>query len=112
MSHALYETTEPYYPARDHGATDFNEYLMPGLGNLANIEIRVIQRPAPDGPYGPAGHRFAVTRGGEAFSRRAAEKMCLSISLLSRKLGSTASMKGRLSNTRKSRTGEKHRQRT
>ena len=55
MSHALYETTEPYYPARDHGATDFNEYLMPGLGNLANIEIRVIERPAPDGPYGAKG---------------------------------------------------------
>jgi hypothetical protein len=41
---------------------------------------------------------------------RAAEKMCLSISRLSRKPASTASMRGRLSNTRKSRTKEKHRQ--
>ena len=30
MSHALYETTEPYYPDRAHGRLDFNEYLMPG----------------------------------------------------------------------------------
>ena len=35
--------------------------------------------------------------------------MCSSISRLSRKLASAASMKGRLSNTRKSRTKEKHR---
>ena len=55
MSHALYETTEPYYPARDHGATDFNKYLMPGVGNLSKTEIRVIERPAPDGPYGAKG---------------------------------------------------------
>ena len=30
MSHALFETTEPYYPDRDHGPRDFSEYLMPG----------------------------------------------------------------------------------
>ena len=35
ISHALYETTEPYYPNRDHGGTDFNQYLMPGPGDLA-----------------------------------------------------------------------------
>ncbi|MGA3307009.1 MAG: molybdopterin cofactor-binding domain-containing protein [Xanthobacteraceae bacterium] len=55
MSHALYETTEPYYPARDHGARDFNEYLMLGLGDLPKTEIRIIERPAPDGPYGAKG---------------------------------------------------------
>ena len=30
ISHALYEATEPYYPNRDHGPRDFEEYLMPG----------------------------------------------------------------------------------
>ena len=54
-SHALYETTEPYYPARDHAPGDFNEYLMLGLGDLPKFEIRVIERPAPDGPYGAKG---------------------------------------------------------
>ena len=35
MCHALYETTEPYYPARDHSPKDFAEYLMPGPGGAA-----------------------------------------------------------------------------
>src|SRR6478735_8461712 len=30
VSHALYETTEPYYPDRKCGPTDFQDYLMPG----------------------------------------------------------------------------------
>lgn len=55
ISHALYETTEPYYPARDHGGRDFNEYLMPGPGNLAETETIVLERPAADGPYGAKG---------------------------------------------------------
>jgi CO/xanthine dehydrogenase Mo-binding subunit len=55
VSHALYETTEPYYPARDHAGRDFNEYLMLGVGNLPKTEIRVIERPAPDGPFGAKG---------------------------------------------------------
>lgn len=55
MSHALYETTEPYYPSRDSRGTDFNEYLMPGLGDLPRTEIVVLERPAPDGPYGAKG---------------------------------------------------------
>ena len=55
MSYALYETTEPYYPARDHAGRDFNEYLMPGLGDLPKTDIRIIERPAPDGPYGAKG---------------------------------------------------------
>ena len=38
MSHALYETTEPYYPDRAHGPVDFNEYLMPGPGDLPEFE--------------------------------------------------------------------------
>lgn len=55
VSHALYETTEPYYPRREHGAVDFNEYLMPGPGDLAPTEIVVLERPAADGPYGGKG---------------------------------------------------------
>lgn len=55
ISHALYETTEPYYPAREYGGRDFNEYLMPGPGNLAETETIVLERPAADGPYGAKG---------------------------------------------------------
>jgi CO/xanthine dehydrogenase Mo-binding subunit len=55
MSHAGWETTEPYYPARDHGPVDFNTYLMPGPGDLAPHHISVLERPAVDGPYGGKG---------------------------------------------------------
>jgi CO/xanthine dehydrogenase Mo-binding subunit len=55
MSHALYETTEPYYPDRAHGPLDFSEYLMPGPGDIAVIESAIIERPAPNGPYGAKG---------------------------------------------------------
>ena len=55
MSHAGWETTEPYYPARDHGPVDFNTYLMPGPGDLAPHHISVLERPAADGPFGGKG---------------------------------------------------------
>ena len=55
ISHALYETTEPYYPDRGHGGTDFNQYLMPGPGDLAETETIAIERPAVDGPFGAKG---------------------------------------------------------
>ncbi len=55
ISHALYETTEPYYPRRDHGPVDFLDYPMPGPGDLAKTEVVVLERPAPDGPYGGKG---------------------------------------------------------
>lgn len=55
MSHAAWETTEPYYSARDHGPVDFNTYLMPGPGDLAPHHISVLERPAEDGPYGGKG---------------------------------------------------------
>ncbi|MCC5954647.1 MAG: xanthine dehydrogenase family protein molybdopterin-binding subunit [Natronohydrobacter sp.] len=55
MSHAAWETTEPYYPARDHGPVDFNSYIMPGPGDLAPHHISVLERPAEDGPYGGKG---------------------------------------------------------
>ncbi len=55
LSHALYETTEPYYPDRKHGPRDFNEYLMPGPGDICPHHITVLERPAPDGPFGGKG---------------------------------------------------------
>ena len=55
MSHALYETPEPYYPDPAHGPRDFNEYLMPGPGDIAPHDIAVLERPAPDGPFGGKG---------------------------------------------------------
>ena len=55
VSHALYETTEPYYPDRSHGPTDFVQYLMPGPGEVVPHNIAVIERPAEDAPYGGKG---------------------------------------------------------
>ena len=55
LSHALFETTEPNYPDRAHGAVDFNQYLMPGPGQIAPHHIAILERPAPDGPYGGKG---------------------------------------------------------
>ena len=55
VSHALYETTEPYYPARDHLPKDFNHYLMPGPGEIPDHHVSVLERPAEDAPYGGKG---------------------------------------------------------
>ena len=55
MSHALFETTEPYYPDPQHGPRDFVEYLMPGPGDICPHDIAVLERPAADGPFGAKG---------------------------------------------------------
>ena len=55
ISHALYETTEPYYPDRSHGPLDFSQYLMPGPGDIAEMDSVIIERPAANGPYGAKG---------------------------------------------------------
>src|ERR671910_251793 len=55
VSHALYETPEPYYPDPSHGPRDFNEYVMPGPGDICPHDIAVLERPAPDGPFGGKG---------------------------------------------------------
>ena len=55
MSHALYETTAPYYPAPDHSPKDFSEYLMPGPLELPEIECVVLEMPSSNGPYGVKG---------------------------------------------------------
>jgi CO/xanthine dehydrogenase Mo-binding subunit len=55
MSHALYETTAPYYPAVDHNPRDFSEYLMPGTLEMPEIECVVLEMPSSNGPYGVKG---------------------------------------------------------
>ena len=55
VSHALYETTEPYYPDRAHSPGDFVEYLQPGPGEVVPHHIAVLERPAEDAPYGGKG---------------------------------------------------------
>jgi CO/xanthine dehydrogenase Mo-binding subunit len=55
VSHALFETTEPYYPDPNHGPRDFVEYLMPGPGDICPHDIAVLERPAADGPFGAKG---------------------------------------------------------
>jgi CO/xanthine dehydrogenase Mo-binding subunit len=55
LSHALYETTEPYYPQVDHSPKDFAEYLMPGPGEVPEIDCVVLEIPSSNGPYGVKG---------------------------------------------------------
>lgn len=55
MSHALYETTAPYYPDPGHAPKDFAEYLMPGAHELPAIESVVLEFPSSNGPYGVKG---------------------------------------------------------
>ena len=55
MSHALYETTEPYYPSREHSPRDFAEYVLPGPAEAPEMESVVIERPSSTGPYGAKG---------------------------------------------------------
>jgi CO/xanthine dehydrogenase Mo-binding subunit len=55
MSHALYETTEPCYPDRDHGPIDFLSYLMPGPADSPVYDALILERPAKSGPYGAKG---------------------------------------------------------
>ena len=55
MSHALYETTAPYYPAPDHSPSTFGEYLMPGTLEMPEVESVVLEFPSSNGPYGVKG---------------------------------------------------------
>src|ERR671911_1534121 len=55
MSHALYETTAPYYPDIDHPPGDFSHYLMPGPLDLPEIDAVVLEMPSSNGPYGMKG---------------------------------------------------------
>jgi CO/xanthine dehydrogenase Mo-binding subunit len=55
ISHALFEATEPYYPARAHGPGDFSEYLMPGPADIPVQHSAILERPAGNGPFGAKG---------------------------------------------------------
>ncbi|GIF75912.1 xanthine dehydrogenase family protein molybdopterin-binding subunit [Asanoa siamensis] len=56
VSHAIFESTEPYYPAsREHGPVDFSEYLMPGPGESPEQTSVILERPASNGPFGAKG---------------------------------------------------------
>jgi CO/xanthine dehydrogenase Mo-binding subunit len=55
VSHALYESTEPYYPAREHGPVDFEDYLMPGPADNAVMQSAILEFPAASGPFGAKG---------------------------------------------------------
>jgi CO/xanthine dehydrogenase Mo-binding subunit len=55
LSHALYETTKPYYPDPDHSPKDFSEYVMPGAYEMPEIECVVLEHPSSNGPYGVKG---------------------------------------------------------
>lgn len=55
MSHALYETTAPYYPAIDESPADFNHYLMPGAAELPVVQAEVLEMASANGPFGMKG---------------------------------------------------------
>jgi CO/xanthine dehydrogenase Mo-binding subunit len=55
MSHALYETTAPYYPDPAHSPRDFSEYLMPGAHEMPEIDAVVLEYPSSNGPFGVKG---------------------------------------------------------
>ena len=57
ISHALYETTEPYYPDRSHGPLDFSQYLMPGPGDIAEMEFGHHRTAGGQRPLRRQGHR-------------------------------------------------------
>jgi CO/xanthine dehydrogenase Mo-binding subunit len=55
ISHALYETTDPYYPGVEHKPLNWTDYTLPGPHELPEIESRVLEYPSKDGPYGVKG---------------------------------------------------------
>jgi CO/xanthine dehydrogenase Mo-binding subunit len=55
MSHALYETTAPYYPDPENAPKDWSEYILPGWGELVEMESIILQRPSESGPCGAKG---------------------------------------------------------
>lgn len=55
MAHALFETTQPYYPLVDHMPGSFSDYVLPGPTDLPIIESVVLEYPSHTGPYGAKG---------------------------------------------------------
>ena len=46
LGHALYESTEPYYPNPDHRAGGFFEYILPLAPDVPEMEMRVLEYPS------------------------------------------------------------------
>ena len=58
ISHALFETTEPYYPDRDHGPRDFERVPDAGAGATSpEMESRDPRAPRRQRPVRRQGHR-------------------------------------------------------
>ena len=55
ISHALFETTEPYYPDRSHGPTGFADYVMPLAEDAPAVTNVILERPIDNGPFGGKG---------------------------------------------------------
>jgi len=55
MAHALYETTDPYYPGVDHKPASWMDYTLPGPHEVPEFESRVLEYPSSNGPYGVKG---------------------------------------------------------
>jgi CO/xanthine dehydrogenase Mo-binding subunit len=55
MAHALYETTQPYYPSPEHSAHSFSDYILPGPSELPEIDSVALEYPSANGPYGVKG---------------------------------------------------------
>jgi CO/xanthine dehydrogenase Mo-binding subunit len=55
MAHALYETTAPYYPDPENAPKDWSEYILPGWGELVDMDSIILQRPLESGPCGAKG---------------------------------------------------------
>lgn len=55
MSHALYETTAPYYPSTDHAPGDYQHYVIPGPADIPEIRSTILEAPSTTGPYGMKG---------------------------------------------------------
>jgi len=63
ISHALYETTAPYYPAIDHAPYDFLNYVLPGAAEMPEVECEVLEFPSNTGPFGAKGVGEMVANG-------------------------------------------------
>ena len=55
MGHALYESTDPYWPNAEHRPGGFGEYVLPLAGDVPVIESRMIEYPSANGPFGVKG---------------------------------------------------------
>ncbi len=55
MAHALYETTEPYYPDASHKPRSLTDYALPGPMDVPAFESEVLEYPSSNGPFGVKG---------------------------------------------------------